>query len=893
MKKKCSLLLVLSLVLLFSPVCAEAASTPDADQRGGNEVFVDETYMGAGNADVKGQLPSVLIGGEKVDQANDAIFSEDNGAASDNAVSSVPGKRKAPASKNYTYKITPLLEPFNQYFFVETDNPDPNSFRFCDKSSKYEENALIENCWDSWDEKAILYSDVKYENEKTGRVNGGYLFRSYSTDGGKVVLQAKSGSGRNASWSDTSEQITLPAMIDSADYLIETYADKDGFFDNMSAVQSGLSSICLYSGSYIRGALTKPNDYWMLAIAGHIDQSFYIYSPYDREDSRSLFASAIYPFRYDSLGFPSMMAEVAERLDSSATAEWNSSAHYLVDVTYNGETHSYGGSGNGKGQGISEDKITKYFAFQSGSSDITLESAKTLLEQYAAVGMPDDIPREDALTWKQIYDAAGTGMWARISGSNTTVNGKWLLGAPVYSFFYQSGDGSNISADEWGVGYSLYWGGDLRYARDAWVDGRYVSEWRDFVPGETFEDHPTSNIILIDEMIPQISYKSSYVYNSSTSKYERVYEITDISMEPKTAAFSYSDGVWTIAFTAFNEGCANNYDIKDFVEKGLIDEKYLDMITITEEEAAALDLDRNTNAVPDKGYIYDGITQPGTEYDEAKGHCWYPGDITTEPTCTDPGEQIIECQVCGAQKTEVVPATGHYLVKTEEKAPSCVVGGHTAYWTCRNCGKYYADEEGKTQIERYSWSIMAEGHKWNEGETVVEATYEQAGTIRYTCEVCGETKEETLKQLTPPDGYSFTSEGAKYKVISAAKGTVMLVKGANKTKYTVPTTVGLGNLTYKVTRIKGNAFAGSKTTTVTISKNVAAIDSKAFNKSKVKTMVVKTKLLKKSKVKGSLKGSKVKTVLVRVGSNAVNKTYVKTYKKIFTKANAGRTVTVK
>ena len=51
--------------------------------------------------------------------------------------------------------------------------------------------------------------------------------------------------------------------------------------------------------------------------------------------------------------------------------------------------------------------------------------------------------------------------------------------------------------------------------------------------------------------------------------------------------------------------------------------------------------------------------------------------------------------------------------------------------------------------------------------------------------------------------------------------------------------------------------------------------------------------LEKASVKGSLKGSKVKTVQVKVGKEAVNKKYVKKYKKIFTRKNAGKKVKVK
>ena len=54
------------------------------------------------------------------------------GAVADLAVSAA----EVDASE-YSYSITPLLAPFNNYFFVETDNPDPNSFRFVDPSSVY------------------------------------------------------------------------------------------------------------------------------------------------------------------------------------------------------------------------------------------------------------------------------------------------------------------------------------------------------------------------------------------------------------------------------------------------------------------------------------------------------------------------------------------------------------------------------------------------------------------------------------------------------------------------------------------------------------------------------------------------------------------------------------
>ena len=565
---------------------------------------------------------------------SDRIYSEASAASapesSSNSQTDMTSGRELGVT-DYTYTITPILEPFNEYFFVKTDNPDPKSFQFADKSSVYSEESTIVLDYDSWYDKVQLYADIKYENEETGRVNGGYIFKSSNTDGGEIVLQSRNDSyySSNVTWNDTDVKIKLPTLEDEIDYLIGTYAKESSFFDNMDAVQSGFSSICLYSGSSIRGKLIKPNDYWCVAAAGHIDQSFYIYSPYDREDSQSLFASAIYPFRYDSLGFPSMMGAVSERLDSSSSYKWNSNSHAHIDVTYGAETHTYGGQGFGKGQRISEDKIKQYFTFGTSETKITLKSIRQLLQDYAAVEMDDDIPREDELTWKKICNDVGEGAWARILGSNLMSNGKFQTDFQSYTYFYKKGEGKNFSDDEWGIGYRIYWGGDLGYACDAWVDGRYIGKWRYFVPGEKFEDHPTSDIILNQVNIPQITYDYTYEYNFFIDKYEKVYSNIQITEKAKTVLFSYGEEIWKAKYDAFDDGCADYSEIAELVEKGLIDERYLDMVTLTLDEVKALEVDKNTNIVPGTGFIYDGSAKPGTPYTYKYGEIDDDGEITS------------------------------------------------------------------------------------------------------------------------------------------------------------------------------------------------------------------------------------------------------------------------
>ena len=79
--------------------------------------------------------------------------------------------------------------------------------------------------------------------------------------------------------------------------------------------------------------------------------------------------------------------------------------------------------------------------------------------------------------------------------------------------------------------------------------------------------------------------------------------------------------------------------------------------------------------------------------------------------------------------------------------------------------------------------------------------------------------------------------------------------------------------------------------TIIVGKGVKKIKNGAFREYKnAKKLVIKTKRLKKSSVKKSLKGSSIKTIKVSLGSKKINKKFSKTYKRIFTKSNAGRKV---
>lgn len=114
-------------------------------------------------------------------------------------------------------------------------------------------------------------------------------------------------------------------------------------------------------------------------------------------------------------------------------------------------------------------------------------------------------------------------------------------------------------------------------------------------------------------------------------------------------------------------------------------------------------------------------------------HTWGNGTVTTEPTETTPGVRTFTCDVCGATRTETIPATGeHTFVFTKNIAPACTTEGYDLY-TCSGCG---ATEKRNSK--------PALGHKWDSGTVTTEPTATTPGVRTYTCTVCGEVKTEVI-----------------------------------------------------------------------------------------------------------------------------------------------------
>lgn len=492
--------------------------------------------------------------------------------------------------EDYSYSVTPLTDNVCYYFYVKTDNPDPKSFRFLDDDTSLSDGG---KCRIKSTTKE--YADVVYTDVKTLRVKDGYIFESpQTTDGGIWKLEVL----KSGKYVTTDKTVTVKELTSRENYLIDNYTTSSmTFFEKMDAVQNGLESICLYSGVHVRGALIRSttSPYYGLSTSPHVDQDLYIQDPYSHSGGKSMLVSLLYPFKMDSIGFPSEMARVAMKLDFSATYKWNDRAHWLIDVTYNGETKSYGGQGIGEGQGITEDMVKYKYIFDSSASDTCTRNSypelRSMIEEYSAMKVPEEIKDLPELTWEQVSDTVGNdGSYVRLVLITSIFGG----GGTGYTFLYKDGD-------------YAYPG----YFSNAWYDGRYFNSHEFFEKGTTFDNEvaSTASIIVKDVEIPVPEAPEGKVYRTPLNTASNYDKDTGIWKGFMKYEYDKISGTW-IASLYGQSVC---YEEETGQYSPIEDEEFKDALTLTLDEVKAMSVDRNANSDPTSYYIYDMTAPPGTK----------------------------------------------------------------------------------------------------------------------------------------------------------------------------------------------------------------------------------------------------------------------------------------
>gem|GEM_PF-3122738 len=119
----------------------------------------------------------------------------------------------------------------------------------------------------------------------------------------------------------------------------------------------------------------------------------------------------------------------------------------------------------------------------------------------------------------------------------------------------------------------------------------------------------------------------------------------------------------------------------------------------------------------------------GEKGNEAE-HAYGDGEVTLAPTEDAEGTLTFTCSVCGHKHDQPIAK----LTFAEE-------------WSHDDTNHWHAcTTEGYEEVT----SALA-AHVWNDGEVVLEPTYEEDGTMRHTCTVCGATKDVIIDKLGAPE----------------------------------------------------------------------------------------------------------------------------------------------
>ncbi len=217
---------------------------------------------------------------------------------------------------------------------------------------------------------------------------------------------------------------------------------------------------------------------------------------------------------------------------------------------------------------------------------------------------------------------------------------------------------------------------------------------------------------------------------------------------------------------------------------------------------------------------------------------------------------------------------------------SAFLSDFTIYANSNSYARIYANKKG------IKFSCL-NAHDWDSGAVTTQPTAIQDGVKTFTCTACKTTRTEKVPKIGLPKKGNPISEpnsNNTYKVTKSAvqNGTVEFAKVNKSTSnITIPNTVTVDGVVYKVTSVSKNAFKNNKKIKkVTIGKNITKINANAFYGCKnLKTITIKSTNLK-SVGKNALKGINPKAKI------KVPKSKLKSYKKMFSKKGQKGTVKI-
>lgn len=251
-------------------------------------------------------------------------------------------------------------------------------------------------------------------------------------------------------------------------------------------------------------------------------------------------------------------------------------------------------------------------------------------------------------------------------------------------------------------------------------------------------------------------------------------------------------------------------------------------------------------------------------------HDWSEWKTTTKPSCTHEGEEIRQCKNCQKTESRTLAKTAHNTEIVGAKAPNCTSEGYTGDEVCKDC---HATIKKGHKLDKTA-------HQWSTWKTTTNPSYASEGEQTRQCSQCHQTETRKLNKLPlPKAGTKYTVGGNQYTVLKAGLS-VRFSKANPKAKTaTIPNTITVDGISYKVAEIGANAFNNNKKIKkVTIGANVVKIANKAFNKCpSLRNVIIKTTLLTKKTASKKCFSKVHKKMVIKVPKK-VKKSYAKIFK---------------
>ena len=288
-------------------------------------------------------------------------------------------------------------------------------------------------------------------------------------------------------------------------------------------------------------------------------------------------------------------------------------------------------------------------------------------------------------------------------------------------------------------------------------------------------------------------------------------------------------------------------------------------------------------------------------------HNWVLSSVITLAGCLVNGGGEYACSVCGATKTDIIPALGHDYVDHDAKAPNCTETGWEAYQTCSRCDyTTYVEKAAKghspaaevreneviptcskagsydsvvycsvcgVEISRESKTIAKKAHTYK--NVVTPATLTKDGKIVPTCSVCGVKKAATA--IAKASGIKISKAKFVYNG-KVQKPTLTVKDSAGKTiaskcytaTWSNSGSKAAGTYTVKVT-LKGN-YSGTQKLKYTIApRQVTGLKAATVKKDSIKVTWTKLAEAKAFKVEYSADGKTWTSKVVTTNSFTLSK----------------------